>query len=101
MRLPRTATLQVCCLAHHRPVDVTDPVKTGSRKEKPLKQANAYRLQPAPLFEGFDALGDDRNAQILAAADHRGDNRLFSATDMNIAHQLCIYFDFIRLKAGQ
>lgn len=101
MTMPGGAALQVHCLARYRPADLADAVKAGSGKEKALKQAYAHRLQPAPLLQGFDTFSHHRNAKILAAADDRGDNRLFGAANMDIAHQFRIHFDFIRLKTGQ
>ena len=77
--MPGGVALQVRCLACYRPADLPDAVKARSGKEKPLKQTNAYRLQPAPLLNGFDALGDNGDAEIFTAADDRGDNRLFGA----------------------
>jgi hypothetical protein len=49
-------------VARYRPANLPDAIKAGPGKEKALKQANAYRLQPAPLLHGFDAFGDHRDA---------------------------------------
>ena len=84
-----------------RPVDIADAIKLRPGKQESLKAADPGRFEPAPLLDFLDAFGHQGDFKIGAAADDGAHNRLFWAAQVDVADNLTVNFNFVRLEAGQ
>ena len=83
------------------PVNITHAIELREGEQKALEAANIGGFKPAPLFYLLNAFCDQRNLQIGAAADYRLHNRLLGPAQVDIADDLSVDFELIRLKPGE